>query len=300
MKLAPAIEQFLVSVSAANLSAKTYRRYLDDLRELERYCTEREIADLDAIGPDELRAFMTYLIQRDNQAHPGKFLSPYSVEGKYRTIKRFFNFCHLEEKIGSNPIARVAHPKVPKRIVNRLTEGQVESVLQSVSKTRMPERNIALMMLLVYSGLRRGEIIGLRVGDLDLDVGSAVVKGKGNKMRLVPINQATIEAMQRWLEVRETRLSDQVFVNEWDGPIQGDAILALFKRLRDKLGLPRFYPLLMRHTFAALYLKRVHDYKTLQQILGHSRSSTTLDIYVDFNFEHLKEMHDQAFARRRQ
>lgn len=298
MRISSAIEQFLLAVSAANLSVKTYRRYRDDLRELERFCADIAMDELAAVSAQTLRAFLDHLIHRANQTHADRSLSPYSIEGKFRTLKRFFNFCHLERMMDENPIVRVARPKLPKRIVERLSEAQVEGVLQLFAQTQQPERNIAMLMLMVYSGLRRGEIVGLRLSEMNLQEGSAIVKGKGNKMRIVPINQATTIALERWLAVRETRLSDRVFVNEWGGPIQGDAVLALFRRVKAKLrplGVPRFYPHLMRHTFATLYLKRIHDYKTLQLILGHARSSTTLDIYVDFNFEHVKAMHQQAF-----
>lgn len=298
MQISIVVEQFLVSVSAANLSAKTYRRYRDDLRELERFLLSRGVTALEAITADYLRGFMVHLIQRDNLTHPDRPLSAFSIEGKHRSIKRFFNYCVQEKYVSESPMARVSRPKLPKRIVERLSEQQIECAMQTIEQTKLPERNIALFMLAVYSGLRRGEIVGLRVGDIDFQEGSAIVKGKGNKMRLVPINEATLAALVSWLAVRETRLSDRVFVNQWGGPIGGDAVLSLFHRVKEKLGLPRFYPHLMRHTFATMYLKRVHDYKTLQQILGHARSSTTLDIYVDFDFEHLKAMHNQAFNRR--
>lgn len=194
---------------------------------------------------------------------------------------------------------RVRRPRVPKVLVDRLDDHQVEQALHLIERTKNPERNLALLLLMVYSGLRRGEVIGLRIDDVDLEEGSVVVLGKGRKMRRVPINVATVHALADWLSKRPPVGGELVFVNRDGTPFEKDAVQSLFTRLRRQLGLPRLYPHLLRHTFAAIYLKRVRDFKSLQKILGHARASTTLDIYADFeDFQTLKAMHTEAMGDR--
>lgn len=297
MKIELAIQTFLSDVTASNLSAKTWRRYRDDLTELMHFLRDCDIYMLEGITSDHLRDFFTYLMQRPNRGNRERTLAPHSIEGKYRSIKRFFNFCSWEGLLAPNPMSHIHRPKTPKPIVNRLTEEQVLSALHLIDQTKMPERNLALLLLMVYSGLRRGEALGLRIGDIDFKEGSATVTGKGRKTRIVPVNETTAIAIKGWLEIRPKFAEDDyVFVSRDGTRFHEDGVHSLFERMRKKLGLRRFYPHLLRHTFAVLYLKRVKDYKSLQQILGHSRSSTTLDIYTDFDFEHIKRLHSEQFS----
>jgi len=171
---------------------------------------------------------------------------------------------------------------------------QVAAVLDAAEKTLMPQRNLCLLMLLVDSGLRRGEALGLGLTDLDLEIGKVHVFGKGRKMRWVPLGCASSQALRDWLAQRAPVADPHLFVTDEGTPLHADGVRSLFMRLQQRVGLPRLYPHLMRHTFAQLYLERVQDVKSLQQILGHSRSSTTLDLYVRYPFDVLKRLHAQG------
>lgn len=117
---------------------------------------------------------------------------------------------------------------------------------------------------------------------------------EGRKDRDVPLGDASARALSEWLALRPPCISDQVFLTDEGTPFQADGVRSLFVRLQVRLGLPRLYPHLLRHTFAEIYLKRVRDVKSLQQILGHSRASTTLDLYVEHDFDVLRRMHQQG------
>ena len=303
MLIESAIDGFHRDCQAANLSETTRQRYRDDLGEFSKYLCQRKIIGLEEISANTLRDYVTYLLTRRNlgkgayqQTQP---LSPHTVDGRYRTVHRFFSFCMMERWIQENPMDRVRKPRVPKPIVARLEEGQVEKAIEMVEKTKNPQRNLALILLMIYSGLRMGEVLGLKLVDLNLEAGSVLVMGKGRKQRRVPINIATVHAFSLWLAVRPPWGGELVFVNRDGTPFGREGVRSLFTRLRKKLGLPRFYPHLLRHTFAAIYLKRVRDFKSLQKILGHARSSTTLDVYADFeDFETIKAMHTEAMGDR--
>lgn len=295
MKIASAVQTFLLDCQAGHLSPNTTCRYQRDLSELVGYAAAHSIGDMDCITPDLLRDYFSYQLGRENLRNPGHTLSPFSVHGRYRSIRRFFNFAMLEGWIETNPIERVRKPKLPKLIPPRLSADEVKRVLAEIARTDLPERNLSLLMLYAISGLRLSEALGLRLCDVDFRQGVAVVLGKGSKQRVVPIHRATQLALERWLVVRPFTDSDRIFVTVKGTPLTEAGVHTLFARLKMWLGIEgRFYPHLLRHTFANLYLMRRPDYKGLQQILGHAQSSTTLDLYAHFNADHLKAMHQLA------
>jgi len=288
-----AIERFLQDVIARGLSRATWRRYHDDLLMMAGFLKDQGRCALDTVTADDLRAYLAHLISQPNSRHSGRTLSLFTVEGRYRSAKAFFNWCTTDELIKRNPMLHVRRPKLPKRLVARLSEDQVQRLLDLVEQTQSPQRNMALILLLVGSGLRRGEVLGLRVSDVDFREGKVTVIGKGNKQREVPFGAATERALRLWFLARPPSDGDRVFINADGTPFEADGVRSIFLRLGRKLGVPRLYPHLLRHTFAKLYLKRA-DAKSLQQILGHAKASTTLDLYVHFEFDDLRQIYNRA------
>ncbi len=291
MELENAIKSFLNDVTARDLSPKTHQRYQADLEDLQDFCRQRSIAALDQVTADLLRSYFAELQTRPNGRRPSQKLSPFTIEGMYRTVKTFFRWCEWEEYLPANPMRRVRRNKLPAHMVPRLSEEQVKALLDEVERTLSPERNLALILLMVDSGLRRGEALGLNVEDVHLDEGRIRVFGKGRKERDVPLGDASSRALGAWLAVRPPTTSDKVFVTDAGTPFRPAGMKSLFTRLQIRLQLQRLYPHLLRHTFAEIYLKRVRDVKSLQQILGHAKASTTLDLYVEHNFDDLLRMH---------
>ncbi len=291
MELEHAIQSFLSDVTARDLSRNTHKRYTADLGDLSAFLKSRSVTLIEQITADHLRQYFSGLYTRPNGRGPDQTLSPFSIEGMYRTNKTFFRFCECEEYFANNPMRRIGRPKLPDRIVPRLSEDQVAALLHEVENTQSPERNLALLMLMVNNGLRRGEMLGLTIDNVYLDENRIRVTGKGRKDRDVPLGEASSAALRDWLAIRPVSLVENVFLNADGSPFQSAGVRSLFLRLQVHLGLKRLYPHLLRHTFAKLYLKRVRDVKSLQQILGHSKSSTTLDLYVEYNFDDLSAMH---------
>jgi site-specific recombinase XerD len=291
MELAHAIQAFLNDVIARDLSPKTYQRYQSDLADLRHFLQAHSVTTLEQVTAELLRLYMTDLQTRSNKSRPDEKLSPFTIEGRYRSIKAFFRWCEWEEYLPANPMRRVRRNKLPAHMVPRLSETQVGILLDEVEKTMMPQRNLALILLMVDSGLRRGEVLGLKLDDVYLSERRVRVFGKGRKDRDVPLGDASARALSEWLALRPPCISDQVFLTDEGTPFQVAGVRMMFVRLQARLGLPRLYPHLLRHTFAEMYLKRVRDVKSLQQILGHSRASTTLDLYVEHNFDDLLRMH---------
>ena len=291
MELERAIQSFLQDVTARDLSRNTHKRYAADLGDLALYLQSDSIVQIEQITADHLRAYFSALHKRPNGHHPKASLSPFTIEGMYRTFKTFFRFCEYEEYFPENPMARIRKPKLPNRLIMRLSEEEVAKVLEGAELTQSPERNLALLMLMVNNGLRRGEVLGLTIDNVHLGENRIRVTGKGRKDRDVPLGEASTTAIRAWLAVRPVSLVENVFMNADGSAFQAAGVRSLFQRLKIHAGLKRLYPHLLRHTFAKLYLKRVRDVKSLQQILGHSKASTTLDLYVEYDFDDLSAMH---------
>ncbi len=291
MELDLAVQSFLDDVLARGLSPKTFSRYRADLSNLSRFLAQRAARDSATVQAPDLRAYFADLQTRPNERHRGQKLSPFTVDTVYRSSKTFFTWCEREGLVAANPMQRLKKVKTPKRRVPRLSERQVGQLLNALKCTQSPTRNFAVVSLLVDSGVRRGELVGLTLADLDLKEGSVRVIGKGDKERCVPLGRAALASLKAWLRVRPPSGWDRVFLNPDGSPFQADGVRSLLNRLRRRLGLARLYPHLLRHTFATLYLARVHDPKSLQQILGHSRASTTLDLYVEYEWSDLKKIH---------
>ena len=287
MKLRQAIEDYILDCKAGALSPRTIQLYEYIL--LKRWLPSfpnQEIA-LEHVERRHIRAYLVKMQEAGN--------SPYTIDQHRRTINTFFNWCVKQGYLDSNPMALVRKPTLPKKRVPRLSLEQFRRLLELVkTETGHPVRNYAIVLLLGDSGLRLGEVERLNIEDVHLDELYVRVLGKGNKERLVPISQHTARAIRKWLEIRPECDSEALFVVEHQGAykrISGNTIRLMLHRLRDKLGVPKLSPHLLRHTFANIFLRENGDLRALQEILGHADVNTTAMIYTEPDIEDLKAKH---------
>ena len=282
MLLQEAVDEFLTDCRAGGLAPKTLDVYAMNLR---LFCGSTGEIDLANLQVSHARHFLADLQERD--------LSPYTVDQYYRTLNTFFRWCVREGVLGANPIVQVRRPRLPKHIVHRLRSEQVMRLIEVVNETALHDRNLAIVLLMVDSGLRVGEVVGIRRGDLNLQDSYVQVNGKGNKDRQVPLGEITKQALVRYLQVRRESDSRYVFLNKTGSAMTVMAVQLVLRRLADKVGVERLHPHLLRHTFAKLYMEE-GDVKTLQMILGHASAETTTAIYLDPDIEDLKRQHRRA------
>jgi len=136
-------------------------------------------------------------------------------------------------------------------------------------------RNYAICALMLDSGLRLNEVVSLEAGSVHVAEGYAIVNGKGNKQRMVPLGLQSKRALLRYMgRVPQRCLKTGLFVKDEQTPIKQSTIEQLFRVLKIRAGIPRLRPHLLRHSFATRYLENGGDVYSLQQILGH----TSLDM----------------------
>lgn len=294
------IKKFIVDCRARRLSKKTIQRYTDDCNRLQTFLLSHRITHAHRITHDTLRQFFAELHEtipkrksRITESNHGR-LSPFTTAGIYRSINTFFHWCEREGHLDRQPMSRLKPPRTPKRIIKRLSEAQLRLLLEEIQKTKEPTRNLAIALLLVDSGLRRGEAFSLHTRDIHTESRYICVTGKGEKEREVPIGEVTCDAIQRWMLVRPKTKSKFLFVKHSGEPLTAECIRSVLRRIRDRMNLERLYPHLLRHTFSKLYLKKGNVEK-LSKILGHSKIETTIEEYVqDFDIDDLIEDHSKG------
>jgi len=174
MLLEQAIKEFIVAKQAAGRSPRTIAKYRDTLLALAQHTD----GNLESVTAGDIRH---YLAERR-----GAGCKPASLHTYYRTFATFCRWCVLEYGI-SNPMERVERPQVPKRLPPYLSDEAINKLLDAASQSRCPQRDRALVLMLVDTGVRAGELTGPKMRDIDLRKGEIRVFGKDQEERLVPI-----------------------------------------------------------------------------------------------------------------
>ena len=145
-------------------------------------------------------------------------------------------------------------------------------------------RDRAILTILIYQGLRRAELLGLQLGDVDLDGMMLLVRrGKGGRSRLLPLAERAADALTDWLEIRPDCTTAALFVTRGGRSMSVVDLQRMFRRTVDRAGLREGITLhTLRHTFATMLLREGVDVRTLQRLLGHASIETTaLYLHVD-------------------
>jgi len=267
-------------------SPKTIDWYNQALTLFHRFLIESEKStNLGDLHEPEVREFILYLQDRrrwsDNPyvvKNRGK-LAAITIQTHIRALRGFFNWLYREGYTSENRLARLKPPKAPAKVVEVLTQEEINRILKCVdNNTAGGARNYAILMLFLDAGLRCSELRNFGLEDINIDSGYLKVMGKGSKERIVPFGASTQKAILRYaLHFRPDPFNPiiQNFFLTLDGkPITKNCIKMMFQRIAKKSKVKRLHPHLCRHTFATNYLVNGGDVFSLQQILGH----TTLEM----------------------
>ncbi len=257
-----------------NLSPYTVRNYRSDVNEFLGFVKERGIETPDRVDRNTLRAYLAWL-ERQGRART-------SVARKTAEVRSFFRFLVREGVIERNPLLHVTSPKIEKRLPVFLS-GREASDLVSAPSDRSPlaQRDHALLEVLYAAGLRVSEVVGLDLGDLSLDRGEARVRGKGSKERIVLIGAHAVRALETYIKTGRHRLvgprvSPAVFLNGRGGRLSQRSVQTMVKKNALIAGIgKKVTPHTIRHSFATHLLDGGADLRTVQELLGHEKLSTT-------------------------
>jgi len=214
-----------------------------------------------------------------------------------RSIKVFFRFLHREGMVTDDLGSAVQIPRSGHKLPVALCEPDIRSLLDAArGSSWFDVRNTAMLMLLLDTGLRLSELIGLDLGDVSLNEWRIGIRnGKGSRDRTVFIGRALHRALRRWLEVRGAGpQTGALFVTRSGQRQDLRNVERILSRLADRASMKaRVTPHILRHTFAVNYIRHGGDPFTLQRLLGHSDIRTTR-IYVEMSGEDLRRAHAKA------
>ncbi len=194
--------------------------------------------------------------------------------------------------------AFVLAPKKPRLLPHPLSRDQVENLLETETGDALCLRDRALLELLYASGLRVSELSHLKLGDLNLDAGYLRCFGKGSKERVVPVGLKAQEVLRAYIGGgRGASDCDYVFVSQKGGRLARESIWRILKKHALHAGIrDRVFPHALRHSFATHLVEGGADLRYVQEMLGHSKISTT-QIYTHVDRERLRSIHAKFHPR---
>ena len=308
-----AANHFLCAVAARGLSPNTLRAYAFDLVALYRWLDEAR-QDIRALTAAKLIEFVA--AQRQANAHPN------SINRRLTTIRIFYRFCTDEElERGAGLVAPAPHyrgrgrdrflglhrmrrqdrlklrVKSPRRLVEPLNPNEVRLFLRQLRRYR----DLALVQLLLFCGLRSDEVLRLELEDILFHDRRLRVRGKGDRERAVPLPEILESLLRDYLRFeRPTRCRTERAFVVLQGPRRGHPMTAaglrsLFRRRRKRRELARANPHRFRHTFGADMARAGVRLPMLQRMMGHVQASTTLQ-YINLSLDDLAAEYSRAVA----
>ncbi|MDE2058450.1 MAG: tyrosine recombinase XerC [candidate division NC10 bacterium] len=255
-----------------------------------------EPAEIDSLA---IRAFVADLHRRG--------IARSSIARKLATLRSFFRYLCREGVLAANPAKLVSTPKLPKRLPAYLTVDEVDRLLAAPREQDFPgARDLAILEFFYASGIRLSELTGLDVRDVDIREGLVRVKGKGNKERIVPVGSKAIAVLRRYLGQRSDLIQGSkraapepaaLFLNRRGGRLSPRSTARIVLKYLNRSGVgPKITPHGLRHSYATHLLQAGADLRSIQELLGHSRLSTT-QRYTHLNLDHLMEIYDKAHPR---
>ncbi len=295
--LHPWMTEFLTHLTLERgLAKNTAVAYRQDLLQFQRYLTARRQA-LPEVRRDDVTQFL--LVQRRRN------LSATSVARQLAAMRMLYRYAIAQRYLRDDPTSVITTPKLWQRLPAALSVEEVTRLLAAAHTSNWQGiRDTAWLELLYATGIRVSELITLKIGDVNFEVGFVRCLGKGGKERIVPLGRSAITAVQRYLRVVRPRLrksaqEQTLFLSTRGRSLTRQAIFLLLRRYARLAKLPKPpSPHVLRHSFATHLLERGADLRALQEMLGHADISTT-QRYTHVDKSRLKRIHDTYHPRAR-
>ena len=298
------IESYLICCMTEGKSPKTIEFYSYHLKRFNRFLgVQVPTTSPVEIGIAEARKFIFYLQNNairweDNpRISDDKSLSPFTVQAYVRAIKAFWTWLFDEGFISANTMSALKLPKTPRKVVKTFTREQVQHMIKVLNqKSIRGFRDYLIVMILLDTGIRLSELMGLTIDNIDFGQNCFLVHGKGDKERLVPFGSRVRHIL--WQYIRNIRPEpkfddiNQVLLTDNGYPLRPRAVQVMINRLGLRAGITgvRCSPHTFRHTFAKNYLLLGGDVFSLQRILGHS-SLEVVKLYINLATSDISEQH---------
>ena len=291
------IGRYLEERRRENVSAHTLRNYGTDLQQFLDYFTPPgqtppPIAAIDVIA---IREWLGDLFSHE--------LAAVSMRRKLAALRSFFKYLVREGVVPRNIPKLMRTPKAPQKLPQVMTAEQTNNLIDAIPNADLhrthPERDLAIFETLYGCGLRVSELCGLKVDDLDFADRSLRVLGKGRKERLVPFGGKAETALRAYVAKRAPAIPSEraVFLNHHGQPLTDRSVRAIVKFYSTYLaGDNSLHPHALRHAYATHLLSDGADLRSIQELLGHARLSTT-QRYTQVSLEDLMAVYDKSHPK---
>lgn len=298
------IEEFLQYLQVErNASPLTIVNYRIDLAQFIEFCSnylggsQTPITPMDVSAP-LVREFMADLQQKGRARA--------TVARKLATLRSYFRFLVKRKVIPGSPVKNMFTPKQMKRLPLVLSEAETNELVEfNVHEKSFPYRDRAILEMLYGCGLRISELVGLNLSDIEFAGEYIIVRGKGGKERLVPLGSFVLSALHDYLTAERDQLASRrnqlptpgVFLNCWGKRLSTRWVRKIVDSYARQAGIDRkVFPHMLRHSYATHLLERGADLRSVQELLGHSRLSTT-QIYTHVSTKRLRQIHRDSHPR---
>ncbi len=290
------IREFLDELRRENASPHTVRSYAVDLEQFAAYFTPPggEPPAPEALDTLAIREWLGHLYAQG--------LTATTIRRKLAAVRSLFRYLIKHGALSTNRARLVATPKAKRLLPRVMSAEQTNRLLDRIAEKDLrrayPERDVAIFELLYGSGVRVSELVALDVEDLDLAGRWLLVRGKGKKQRQVPFPSKAAAALERYLEHRQAAPGETaLFVNHRGRRLSDRTVRGLVKFYATAFGFdPSLHPHSFRHAFATHLLSDGADLRSIQELLGHARLSTTQK-YTQVSLTQLMAVYDKAHPR---
>lgn len=294
--------EFIEHLSRENFSPDSIKGYGYNVREFFTYLTAKGITDVRRAGLAEVRAYSAYLSRKYAKGF-------WSVSIKLRALYNLFQFLVKTGQVTVNPCKELKQPKLKKQLPrNILTEAEAKKILDQPDLTKsfgITDR--AILETFYSTGIRRKEMAGLTIQDIDFKSGTLFVRdGKWNKQRIVPLGPHALKFIDQYLKQvrpkyakRQKTPSDALWIGNGGRPVSKQSIA---KRVMEygrkaKIKGKKLSPHVWRHTFATSLIRGGADIRHVQEFLGHSRTSSSM-VYTKVTGADIKKEHSKAYPEK--
>lgn len=278
-----------------NYAQHTLTSYASDLNQFQLFISENyDTKDLAEVNYPMIRRWVVSFVDKD--------LTHKTINRKLSSLKTFYRFLMKIKAIEVNPMLKHKSLKLPKREQEVFSLKELEDISNYFEDSTFVGLRDHLIIDLLYStGMRRQELIDLKVSSVNFSQKQLKVLGKRNKERIVPLMKTTMALINHYLKVRESveNTGDDLFVTSKGKPIYPNlvyrTVTSYFKKVSTK---QKLSPHLLRHAFASHLLEKGAEITAIKELLGHSSLAST-EVYTHSNFKELSKAHAAAHPRSR-
>ena len=277
-----------------NMSENTKKAYTRDIRNFEIFINGRGTENLEDVANTQLLA---YLMELRNQN-----MSKATLNRKLASLRAFYHYLQKNGRIAENPAEGIKSPRVGKKEIEYISVEDIDRLMKLPDDTMKGIRDRAILELLYAAGIRAGELIEMKEGDLNLRMGFVKCAPQSGKARIIPIGKICRSALEDYfLTARPALLknnrTDILFVNYAGRPITRQGRWKVLKEYGEAAELPiNLTPQVIRNSFAVHMLQNGADVKSLQELMGHEDISAT-QAYLSVVKNRIKDVYDRAHPR---